>query len=63
VLIELDAFFHTQAQPNVFVYTNPAIDNDSLPAIAPNFGLEPSTSWKSLVDRVKGGCAVWRMDF
>ncbi|UZJ54359.1 hypothetical protein CBS101457_003679 [Exobasidium rhododendri] len=42
-----------QAQPNVFLYTNPAIRNEDLPAIAPNFGLEPSISWSTLVKQVK----------
>jgi broad specificity phosphatase PhoE len=45
--------FTFEAQPNFFQYTNPAIDNDSLPAIAPNFGLESSTTWKALTEHIK----------
>jgi broad specificity phosphatase PhoE len=36
-----------------FVYTNPSVSNDSLPAIAENFGLEHGRSWKGLVHELR----------
>lgn len=35
--------------PGYFVYTDPAIDNDALPAIAPRFGLVEGMTWTQLV--------------
>lgn len=34
--------------PGYFVYTNPAVPNESLPAYAPRFGLEKGKTWKEV---------------
>lgn len=39
-----------EALPGYFVYTNPAIPNDSLPAYAPKFGLEGGKRWKEVME-------------
>lgn len=45
--------YRFQAVSDWFVYTNPSVQNDSLPAIADDFGLEKNRSWKALTNEVR----------
>lgn len=42
-----------EAISGYFVYTNPTIPNDSLPAYAPKFGLESGKTWKEIIEDLR----------